>query len=428
MNKLLSFLVLFISLQAAAQMSAHNGAPKYVPKNGEKLLIIGQDLGAAGGLQSHNNGYIDNLSQLPAGVTTYTGIAGLAGLKSQTNWGAGDVNAQAYLDDPAFDNVVISIGLYINNQLNNIINGSRDGDINTLGEWIIESERPVFLRIGYEFDGSWNGLDPDDYKEAWIHIVKKFDELNVKNVAYVWQSVGISTPNIDKWYPGDEFVNWVGYSHFDQPNAGQGMIDFANEHNKPIMIAEAASKKDLKIGDGNDHWNNWYSPLFDRIDSNEKIKALAYINVNWDAQSMWAGQGWGDSRVEVNEIVKANWLNEVGAEDWLLSSTELFNDLQYQLWQDSVVDVIGALHEIVETKKKIKIVSNGSNVIITSTTNEPIKNVKIYSLMGRQLINLENINARTYSVDFEIIKTELVIIHVYLGDTYVRERVVFKNN
>ncbi|HAA14117.1 MAG TPA: 1,4-beta-xylanase, partial [Cytophagales bacterium] len=51
-----------------AQNSAHFGAPKFVPENG-RLLVIGQDLGAVGGLDAYTNGYVDTNGQIPAGVT-----------------------------------------------------------------------------------------------------------------------------------------------------------------------------------------------------------------------------------------------------------------------------------------------------------------------------------------------------------------------
>jgi len=45
--------------------------------------------------------------------------------------------------------------------------------------------------------------------------------------------------------------------------------------------------------DGDFIWNDWYVPFFDFIHAdNDVICAVAYINVDWDSQSMWANQGW----------------------------------------------------------------------------------------------------------------------------------------
>ncbi|MEL6391438.1 MAG: glycosyl hydrolase, partial [Bacteroidota bacterium] len=304
-----------------AQSSADYGAPKFVPPEGKKLFFIGQDLASVGGLATFNNGYIDHFPiNRPAGVTTYTSIPSLNGLRSRANWGAGTVQAQAYLDDQAFNQTAIAIGLHLVGQLRKIARGKHDTAVKQLALWIKESKRPVFLRIGYEFEGEWNNYKPKDFVKAWQHIVHIFDEQEVKNVAYVWQSAGINAPNLSDWYPGDEYVNWVGYSHFDGPNPGQSMRDFAVTHQKPIMIAEAAPRVDLKQVNGETIWADWYRPLLDQVYNSHQIKALAYINAFWDQQPMWIGQGWGDSRVQINEQVRQLWAVEMGKSVWVAGS------------------------------------------------------------------------------------------------------------
>ena len=212
-------------------------------------------------------------------------------------------------------------------QIKKIARGKHDEASIRLAQWIKQSERPVFLRIGYEFEGEWNGYKPRDFINAWRHIVEVFDDQGVENVAYVWQSAGINLPNIEDWYPGDEYVNWVGYSHFDGPNPGQRMREFAVAHNKPIMIAEATPKVDLKVVAGTTIWEQWYAPLFDRIYENDQIKALAYINTFWDQQPMWFGQGWGDSRLQINEFVQAAWRREMEQTVWLHANQQLLEQL-----------------------------------------------------------------------------------------------------
>ena len=199
-------LILLTALSTEAQLSSHKGAPKYVPGDGMKLLIMGQDLGAVGGLDAYSDGYIDYLGHVPAGVTSYTGFPSLTGLTEQADWGAGDVNAQAYVEDATFVHTAIVIGLHLVDQLASIINGQSDNQLEKLGGWIKAQERPVFLRIGYEFDGSWNHYDPAQFKEAWIYIVHYFDGLDVRNVSYVWQAHGGNTANIERWYPGDRLM------------------------------------------------------------------------------------------------------------------------------------------------------------------------------------------------------------------------------
>merc|ERR1712080_106187 len=82
--------------------------------------------------------------------------------------------------------------------------------------------RPVWLRIGYEFNGPWNGHEPEGFKAAWIHITKKLrsDPWCNKFVANVWDFTGDAPDplekmeNVWKYYPGDEWVDWAGANLF----------------------------------------------------------------------------------------------------------------------------------------------------------------------------------------------------------------------
>ena len=302
---------------------------KFEPPANKALLIIGQDLGAIGGFDTPNDdGYVDNGLPVPAGVTTYTNIVSLGGLEELDNWGSGDVSGQAIVDNPLYDNSVIAIGLYMVDQLDAVLNGDADNSIADLGQWIKDANRPVFLRIGYEFDGSWNHYDPTKYKNAYKYIMDKLRADSVDNVVSVWQSAGGQTAAyLSSWYPGDDYVDWMGYSHFDMN--GGGIMTLAREKNKPVLISESAPKgHDFDVEDGETVWNAWFQPLFNYIEANKDIiKGLAYINVDWQSQPMWNDGIWGDSRVQVNEYIKTKWLEELNKNFWMNASDNLFDSL-----------------------------------------------------------------------------------------------------
>jgi hypothetical protein len=55
-------------------------------------------------------------------------------------------------------------------------------------------------------------------------------------------------------------------------------------------------------------WAHWYAPLFELMAANgDVIRALAYINADWDSQPMWGPPYkdgfWGDTRLEADEAV-----------------------------------------------------------------------------------------------------------------------------
>lgn len=90
-----------------------------------------------------------------------------------------------------------------------------DEDIRKLGDWIKSKRVPVYLRIGYEFDFTYNNYDPNLYIQTFRKIVQIFREKNVSNCAFVWQSAAYRRERSFKdWYPGDEYVDWIGSSWF----------------------------------------------------------------------------------------------------------------------------------------------------------------------------------------------------------------------
>ena len=111
-------------------------------------------------------------------------------------------------------------------------------------------QEPIFLRIGYEFDGPWNAYDSSRYINGYRYIVDMMRSLNVTNVAYVWQSAtwGANPQNqMLNWYPGDDYVDWVGLSFFffdNNFNAPQfeELLSIARSRNKPVMMAETSAQ------------------------------------------------------------------------------------------------------------------------------------------------------------------------------------------
>ena len=329
--------------------STHMNAQIFEPKDGQCLVFIGQDLEAVGGLDEYNNGYVDYF-KTPAGITVYTNLSpgdesyghynkGLDGIKTMDNWGAGETHAGIYLQDATFKNSALAIGLSFVNHEKNIAKGKHDQLIEELAEWIKASHRPVFLRIGYEFDGwDWNHYKRKHYLNTWKRIHAIFKKLEVDNVAFVWQSKGTGSGQmiLEKWYPGDDLVDWCAYSYFGNPD--QEMITFARKHHKPVFIAEAAPVReidnlyfssDLK-NDQLDQviWFEWFEPFFKTIRENsDVIKAFSYINCDWASQPMWINNPTFqkvDSRIQMSTFVSRKWQDEMEKSLYLQASDGLW--------------------------------------------------------------------------------------------------------
>lgn len=337
----LSFLSILFLLSITIHTEAQN---KFTPPPGKVLLIIGQDCDAIGGLGNYKNGYVEGVvgtdkSIFPAGIANYTSLWNLTGIWSPAEYGAGPMFADAFIQDQDFKNSVITIGLDLVGQLAGVIDGRLTQNLQSLAGWMKQnSSRPFFIRVGYEFNRDGNGYNANEYKAAFKKIHDVFKQEGVTNCALVWQSCDKADQwkDINPFYPGDQYVDWCGFSYFTQ-NQGKGddtMIKFARDHNKPCFIAEATPRE--RIMDDPEftpqqQWDGWHAMVMKKINDNKDvIQALCYINQDWRKQSLWNGTIFGttDSRIQINEGLKTIWLNEIKKTMWMHASDDLFSILR----------------------------------------------------------------------------------------------------
>jgi hypothetical protein len=191
--------------------------------------------------------------------------------------------------------------------------GKYDKETEAMVKALAAFETPVFLRIGYEFNGPWNGYQPETYKQAFIRIATCLKKYDAHNVATVWCFCpDPRTPDFMAYYPGDEYVDWWGIDffsteHFTEPSA-VNFLDSAYKHQKPVMIGESTPRF-VGVHKGDSSWNEWYRPFFNIIRQHPHIKAFCYINWDWSRYKQW--HNWGDARIEENETVRKKYLREM---------------------------------------------------------------------------------------------------------------------
>ena len=263
---------------------------KFAPSSGHALLLVGQDMKS-----------ID--AYFASTVTAPGGVAGNIDL--QLN-GIDDLNYLA----GKYPKSTMSVGVDLKGVIDDVVAGNEDAKIDALLDALISYNRPVYLRLGYGFDDPANKYEPGVYVSAW----KKFHEriqakgavLSVSkeslNVALVWQSSSCGESSIADWYPGDEYVDWVGARY----ECADVLIQFAREHYKPVML-ETTSQ-----GAG---WDEWFAPFFKFVnDNNDIVRAVTYINA-------------GESRLSNADIIK-NWKTETKQPFWLRGGPKLFGALE----------------------------------------------------------------------------------------------------
>jgi hypothetical protein len=297
----------------------------------------------------------------PAALMTYTDIQQLKGLATPVDYGSGMEYAKGLAE--AFPGSGLQIGLWLNGTAgcSDILNGTLDQRIIQLYDVIghqlhsTTADTPkVFLRVGYEFDNPWFGYseDPSTYQRAFQKMVTDCEnQLGFSvchdRIAFVWHSWAAprSIASLDTFYPGDEFVDWVGISIFQQlyPWAnleGTGarekgnfaggdlthvieVLEYAKSHDKPVMIAESTpfggmhvASTDVALGfiddsatdaqNGDILWDLWFQKTIDLIDRYD-IAMWSYINCDWESQPMWHNIGFGDTRLSSSKLVMENW-------------------------------------------------------------------------------------------------------------------------
>ena len=217
-------------LLALALASGHAMASRYAPLDGKILVLGGQSLRDTLDYYALPNtprpaGYSDYISYdvggsfLEPGSDTPRLREGNDGLLEAVNWGGGDQCVACPLERPEFEQAVINIGMYIGGPqaesgeicsdrpdcaAARLARGEFDAQLQVFAEWLKSlGDRPVFLRIGYEFDGPWNGYTPEQFKAAWKHIHRFFTEAGVDNVVYVLHSYGYaSMETLQDFFPG----------------------------------------------------------------------------------------------------------------------------------------------------------------------------------------------------------------------------------
>lgn len=266
-------------------------------------IVIGQDV------ESFED-YVRTFSHRPDGFMAYTSLQELEGVWSEADHGGGHQYAQKLIDE--FPGLSMQLGLYLVDILDGIPQGRFDGQLTRLAKWFKEIRIPVYLRIGYEFDGPHNHYDPKEYVAAYRYIVDFLRRENVVNVLYVWHSfAGYVEGDVMRWYPGPEYVDWVGISFYDAYSAGfrNKIAKIADEINRPLMIAEAAPYK-IGVTQGEKSWKMWFEKYFQFIQEHH-VRLFSYINWDWNRYWLFKDQGWGNSRLQDDPYIFQKWVEEL---------------------------------------------------------------------------------------------------------------------
>jgi len=143
-----------------------------------------------------------------------------------------------------------------------IADGAHDRYIRAWARDVAAYRGPVMIRLMHEMNGDWypwgvstNGNTPALYVKAWRHVHRIFEDAGAANVSWIWsinnlERIDGENHEIDAYYPGDRFVDWVSTSGFNWGNAYswsswrtadplyRDTYRNLSRFDKPIMISE----------------------------------------------------------------------------------------------------------------------------------------------------------------------------------------------
>lgn len=326
-------MVAMISTDVESEFVYEYEQTKFVPPEGKTLLIMGQTVE---GITEYLDSFPDE--PIPGGWSAYWGVTEFKGITEKHRNEAGNSQDHQMLVD-RFPNTVLQSAMWMVGKWDvarNAGNGDYDEVVRKYSAWAKTVGRPIYLRIGYEFDGGHNELDPQEYVRAYRRIVDLMRGEGAENIAFVWHSYASPTFKgypLSDWYPGDDYVDWVGISLFGHMYAshlnpeGVAVLKFAKEHQKPVMIAEANPIFGIEK-DNPEVWNNWFVNFFS-LTYSKNIKAISFINEDWGRMAIEGLSDWKDARLYNNKQVSAAWFKETNKDRYLKQSPELFEQLGY---------------------------------------------------------------------------------------------------
>jgi hypothetical protein len=309
----------------------------FTPPNGKALFVVGAELEAI-------EGYMKGFQIETPGVASITSLEKLEGIETEALTPNGRMHANFLMNRHPLS--AMALGVTLNGYLDKINSGAADGQIDKLLDTVYGYERPVYLRLGFGFDDPANGYDPAAFKKAWARIANRLTAKNIDNVVLVWQSATLCNgASAEAWYPGDEYVDWVGFSFTSQAACGYkpiaDMLAFARARHKPAMIAEAyplgySLSKNTFSKDGITFeprsnaqiWSEWFAPFLDTVyRHNDVIRAVVYANSEWTKYPQ--AQYRGDARLQTNPELTRHWVAEMARVQWVHTSSKVFEELGY---------------------------------------------------------------------------------------------------
>ena len=178
--------------------------------------------------------------------------------------------------------------------LSRLVSGSDDAAIADLvagiGAWLDESTTHNLLLAPLPeanlAGATWSG-DPAGYKSGYLRIWNAFRDAGYGSdqVAFVFSMNGWSSGSFtyDQFYPGDEFVEIVGFSRINRNSPWRDYEDVFVQHmvemqetvtrTKPILITQTGT-----VDNGSGGKEAWLTDMFSKLPNEDQVIGVMYFN------------------------------------------------------------------------------------------------------------------------------------------------------
>jgi hypothetical protein len=132
--------------------------------------------------------------------------------------------------------------------------GDYDDYLSTYADAVADYGHPVVIGFGHEMNAPWylwgyGHVRPSTFVAAWRHLVQVFRQEGADNVTWLWtiEADGPTTGPIEDWWPGSDYVTWVGIDGFYYRQSdtfstvfGRTIAQVRTFTTKPVLLSETA--------------------------------------------------------------------------------------------------------------------------------------------------------------------------------------------
>jgi mannan endo-1,4-beta-mannosidase len=177
--------------------------------------------------------------------------------------------------------------------------GDYDTYLRSYADSVRDYGHAVVIGFGHEMNGTWyswgyGNTSPKAFVAAWRHIVKLFHQEGAYNVTWLWtvnQMGRTGSQPIRAWWPGANYVSWIGIDGYYVP----GSDSFASVFGSTISQVKAFTQKPILLSE------TAVSPKI-----NNRFAAIEDIFNSVQSQNL-LGVVWFDEKQSPRGPYRQNW-------------------------------------------------------------------------------------------------------------------------